>query len=117
MLDAVCSTPARSVARASASIRIAEATRDRLQLVVVGLPIAVGNSLYNCAVVIFRGSVRGIVPKQFIPNYKEFYEKRWFHPASGKEPSEIELMKAESAFKSLQDRKDFQELLRGGVPR
>ena len=55
----------------------------RAQLVVVGTPIPVGNSLFNCAVVIGDGSIRGIVPKQYIPNYKEFYESRWFSPAAG----------------------------------
>ncbi len=71
--------------------RIAEATAGRGQLVVVGLPIPVGNSLFNCAVAIGDGAVLGVVPKQFLPNYKEFYESRWFSPAVGKEPAEIEL--------------------------
>ena len=56
-----------------------------------GHPIPVGNSLFNCAVVISDGAIRGIVPKQYIPNYKEFYESRWFSPATGSEPAEIEL--------------------------
>ena len=51
----------------------------------------VGNSLFNCAVAIADGEVLGVVPKQFLPNYKEFYESRWFSPAVGKEPAEIEL--------------------------
>jgi NAD+ synthase (glutamine-hydrolysing) len=71
--------------------RIARATACRAQLVVIGAPLAVGNSLFNCALVIGDGSIRGIVPKQHIPNYKEFYESRWFSPASGSEPAEIEL--------------------------
>jgi NAD+ synthase (glutamine-hydrolysing) len=73
-----------------AVLRIAQATRDRRQLVVVGLPVPVGNSLYNCGVVLFAGQVLGIVPKQFIPNYKEFYESRWFSSADGSEPETIE---------------------------
>ena len=48
---------------------------------VVGLPLRLGARLFNCAVVISGGEVRGIVPKTSIPNYNEFYEKRWF--ASG----------------------------------
>jgi NAD+ synthase (glutamine-hydrolysing) len=71
--------------------RIAESTAGRAQLVVVGMPIPVGNSLFNCAVAIGGGVVLGVVPKQFLPNYKEFYESRWFSPAVGKEPAEIEL--------------------------
>lgn len=51
------------------------------QVIMVGAPIAVGNALYNCAVIINDHAIVGIVPKQFLPNYKEFYEARWF--ASG----------------------------------
>ncbi len=70
---------------------IVEATRCRAQLVLVGAPIPVDNSLYNCAVVIADGAVRGIVPKQHLPNYKEYYERRWFTAATGAEPSEIDM--------------------------
>jgi NAD+ synthase (glutamine-hydrolysing) len=73
-----------------ATLRIAEATAGRAQLVVVGAPIPVGNSLFNCAIAINAGSILGIVPKQYLPNYKEYYECRWFGPAVGKEPAEIE---------------------------
>jgi NAD+ synthase (glutamine-hydrolysing) len=73
-----------------ATLRVSEATWGRKQLVVVGLPVAVGNSLFNCGVVMAEGRILGIVPKQFIPNYKEFYESRWFSSASGKEPKEID---------------------------
>ena len=72
------------------ALRVAESTRGRTSLVVVGLPLAVGNALYNCALAISDGNVIGIVPKQFLPNYKEFYERRWFAAASGGEPSEID---------------------------
>lgn len=47
-------------------------------LFVVGAPIRVSDALYNCAVVICKGEILGVVPKQYIPNYGEFYEKRWF---------------------------------------
>ncbi len=46
--------------------------------IVVGAPILNGSLLYNCAVVISKGHILGIVPKTYLPNYKEFYEKRWF---------------------------------------
>lgn len=49
-------------------------------LFVVGAPINVSDTLYNCAVVIQSGKIRGIVPKQYLPNANEFYEKRWFAP-------------------------------------
>lgn len=49
----------------------------------VGAPVVMSGSLYNCAVVFFGGRVVGVVPKTFIPNYGEFYEKRWFDSADG----------------------------------
>jgi NAD+ synthase (glutamine-hydrolysing) len=70
---------------------VARATEGRKQLVVVGLPVPVGNVLFNCAAVLGGGRVLGVVPKQNIPNYKEFYESRWFRPADGSEPEEIDL--------------------------
>ena len=45
---------------------------------VVGLPLVVNNAIYNTAAVISEGKIRGIVPKQNLPTYNEFYEKRWF---------------------------------------
>lgn len=61
--------------------RIAEETRDCGMTVIVGAPVRSAANLYNCAVVISDGCVKGIVPKTFIPNYGEFYERRWFNPA------------------------------------
>ena len=74
-----------------ALLTIASATKGRAQLVVVGAPVPVGNSLYNCGVAVADGAILGVVPKQFIPNYKEFYESRWFSSATGKEPKTIVL--------------------------
>ncbi len=61
------------------------------KLVVVGMPIRANNTLYNCAVALYNSKVLGVVPKQHIPNYGEFYEKRWFHGANGNEPKSISL--------------------------
>jgi NAD+ synthase (glutamine-hydrolysing) len=72
-------------------MRIAAATAGRKQLIVVGLPLAVGNSLYNCAAAIADGAILGIVPKQFLAGYREFYETRRFTPATGIEPAYVEL--------------------------
>ena len=72
--------------------RIAGATAGQTQVVVLGLPVPVENSLYNCAAVLSDGKVLGIVPKQSLPTYKEFYERRWFRPADGYEPAVIELL-------------------------
>ncbi len=51
---------------------------DRDILVIVGAPLLYNYCLYNCAYVLFKGNILGIVPKSYIPNYSEFYEKRWF---------------------------------------
>ena len=61
-----------------AVLTVAAATADLLPVVVVGAPLRRGNRLYNCAVVIHRGKVLGVAPKSYLPNYREFYEKRWF---------------------------------------
>lgn len=55
-----------------------EFTRPLNVICIVGLPVTVGNVLLNCAVVLQKGNILGIVPKMFLPNYGEFYEKRWF---------------------------------------
>ncbi len=59
---------------------VAAATKSLLPVVVVGAPLRHGNRLFNCAVVIHRGEVLGVVPKSNLPNYREFYEKRHFAP-------------------------------------
>ena len=48
-------------------------------IAVVGVPLEVGNLLFNCAVVIGRGRILGVVPKTYLPNYREFYEARQFN--------------------------------------
>ena len=48
----------------------------------VGAPVVLGGQLYNCAVLLYGGKIRGIVPKTYIPNYREFYEQRWFSSAA-----------------------------------
>lgn len=50
-------------------------------LIVIGAPIKTYGKLYNCAVVIQNGEILGVVPKTYLPNYNEFYEKRWFTSA------------------------------------
>ena len=62
---------------------IAEASRGKNIVAVVGLPINIGNSLYNCSVAIYDGDILGAVPKTYIPNYGEYYEKRWFKSGKG----------------------------------
>ena len=45
---------------------------------IVGLPVAAGSALLNAAAVCYRGEILGVIPKTCLPNYKEFYEQRWF---------------------------------------
>ena len=60
---------------------VLEATRNLEVVTAVGMPVRVNNKLYNCAVIIQKGAILGIVPKTHLPNYGEFYEKRQFAPA------------------------------------
>lgn len=57
---------------------IMEETKGLDMVVMVGLPLQLNGRLYNCAAVLFNGKILGIVPKQNLPNYNEFYESRWF---------------------------------------
>ncbi|MGE0529260.1 MAG: NAD(+) synthase [Bdellovibrionales bacterium] len=59
---------------------------------IVGLPLQVDNALYNCAAVLHQGKIQGIVPKTHIPNYKEFYEVRWFSSSRSCQRQEIQLL-------------------------
>lgn len=57
---------------------ILKETKNKDILIAVGAPLLENNTLYNAAYILFKGKVLGIVPKSYIPNYSEFYEKRWF---------------------------------------
>ena len=57
---------------------IRAASAGLLPAIVVGAPLREGNRLYNCAVVVQGGAVRGVAPKSYLPSYREFYEKRHF---------------------------------------
>lgn len=56
---------------------------------IVGAPVNISGSLYNCAVVIQHGVILGIIPKMYLPNYGEFYEKRWFTSSKDLKPTDI----------------------------
>jgi len=60
---------------------VLEASRSLPLIAVVGMPLQVDHLLYNCAVVLSRGRILGVVPKTYLPNYREFYEMRQFSPA------------------------------------
>ena len=72
-------------------LRLIDFTRKLDIIAVVGMPIEVGSLLLNCAVVIQQGSVLAVVPKTYLPNYGEFYEKRWFASARDLNPTTIYL--------------------------
>ncbi len=58
-------------------------------LTAVGMPVRADNQLFNCLLLISRGKILGVVPKTYIPNYNEFYEKRWFSPAGSRISDDI----------------------------
>jgi NAD+ synthase (glutamine-hydrolysing) len=63
--------------------RFVEASAKLGIVACIGAPLRRNGRLYNCALVIARGRILGVVPKSFLPNYREFYEKRWFAPGIG----------------------------------
>jgi NAD+ synthase (glutamine-hydrolysing) len=70
---------------------IVAASADLLPVLFVGAPLRKDDRLYNCAVAIHRGRVLGVTPKTFLPNYREFYEKRWFASGAGTDGGVIEV--------------------------
>ena len=72
-------------------VQLLDFTRKLDCILIVGAPICINALLYNCAVVIQRGTVLGVVPKTYLPNYGEFYEKRWFASAQDLNPTDIYL--------------------------
>ena len=65
-----------------ALMRVLNNTRQLDIISILGMPLRVDSMLLNCAVVIQKGKILGAVPKTYLPNYKEFYEHRWFAPAT-----------------------------------
>jgi NAD+ synthase (glutamine-hydrolysing) len=70
--------------------RLVKASEELSPVLLVGAPLAFDGKLFNCAVVIYRGRVLGLVPKTYLPNYREFYEKRQF--TSGRDAIRNEVM-------------------------
>jgi NAD+ synthase (glutamine-hydrolysing) len=66
-------------------------TRDLPLAALVGLPVAVDGQLFNCAALIAQGRLVGVVPKTYLPNYREFYEARQFTPGDAARRTEIRL--------------------------
>ena len=72
-------------------LEIAERTAHLDIISIVGLPIVIGQQLLNAAAVIQQGHILGLVPKSYLPNYKEFYEQRWFTSAFDNQISEYDI--------------------------
>ena len=73
------------IERAAAALdEVAEATRRTQLVAVVGVPYMVDHKLYNCAAVLHAGRILALVPKKNLPNYSEFYERRWFTPGQAR---------------------------------
>jgi NAD+ synthase (glutamine-hydrolysing) len=70
-------------------VKLLDFTRKLDIIAIVGLPVVVNGLLYNCAAVIQSGTLLGIIPKVYLPNYGEFYEKRWFASSQDLNPTEI----------------------------
>jgi NAD+ synthase (glutamine-hydrolysing) len=72
--------------------RVVEQSRDLTPVLLLGAPLRFEGKLFNCAVVVYRGRVLGIVPKSYLPNYREFYERRQFTPARQAAAREVSLL-------------------------
>ncbi|QNT77937.1 NAD(+) synthase [Entomobacter blattae] len=77
---------------------IRQATVDLTPVCVVGAPLRYGVGLYNCAVVLHRGRILGVVPKSFLPNYREFYEGRHFATGVGIKKASVRINHQEVPF-------------------
>ena len=75
-----------------------QGTKSLEMVIAAGMPVRADNQLFNCAVVFFKGRILGIVPKTFIPNYNEFYEKRWFSSSVHRISDKIRLCGQEVPF-------------------
>ncbi|WP_277983168.1 NAD(+) synthase [Sphingomonas faeni] len=89
---------AQQRATLAAIATVVEASATLRPVLLVGAALVRNGRLYNCALAIARGRVLGVVPKTFLPNYREFYEKRWFASGAGLTGLTIDLDGAEVPF-------------------
>jgi NAD+ synthase (glutamine-hydrolysing) len=75
----------------AAIARLVEASKTLRPVFIVGAPVRRNGRLYNCGVVVARGTILGVTPKSFLPNYREYYENRWFAPGAGLCGLDVEL--------------------------
>ena len=76
----------------AALAQVADASRGLRPLLAVGLPLRVDDRLFNCAAAVHRGRVLAVAPKTYLPNYREFYEKRQFAAADAAVSRDIQLL-------------------------
>ena len=79
-------------ATVDALARVADASRSLAPMLVVGAPLKIEQKLFNCAVAIHRGAIVGVTPKTYLPNYREFYERRQFTPGTHARTREVTLL-------------------------
>jgi len=72
--------------------RVVEASRDIPVVAVVGVPLSIDSMLFNCAAVVHKGRILGLIPKTYLPNYREFYELRQFTPGERRLRDSVELL-------------------------
>jgi len=78
--------------------RLLEASQACATAAIVGAPVWHEGRLYNCGIVIQEGEILGVVPKIFVPEHKEYYEKRWFVSGRGIEKASVRLLGKEVPF-------------------
>jgi NAD+ synthase (glutamine-hydrolysing) len=79
-------------AACSAVERLVQGSEMLMPVLIVGVPLRFDSKLFNCAAVVYRGRVLGIVPKTYLPNYREFYEKRQFTSARAAISGEVSFL-------------------------
>jgi NAD+ synthase (glutamine-hydrolysing) len=84
----------------AALARLVEASRELSPLLIVGAPLRFHGKLFNCGVVIYRGRILALAPKTYLPNYREFYEKRQFTSGRDAVSREVQLLGATVPFGS-----------------
>ena len=88
----------------NALARIVQESHELVPVLLVGAPLRFEGKLFNCALIIYRGRLLGIVPKTYIPNYREFYEKRQFNSGRNAVKREVSFLGRTGA---LRQRSDF----------
>ncbi len=78
--------------------RLVQSSRELGPVLLVGAPLRFDGKLYNCAVAVHRGRILGVAPKSYLPNYREFYERRYFTPGRFDLPESVRLFGSDVPF-------------------